>query len=106
MAIEVPLLSATCSLGPVNVTSSTANPGGSPLQGNPPTGTLTATSFVVPAVVVSATCDQAAADAVNKTLVLPSNENSISLTVVRVFPSRTTTTTAPAARAVQPTFTG
>jgi hypothetical protein len=111
VSIEVPSLSATCSLGPVPVTISTSSSGGSPLSGDPATATLTASGFSVPAVVVSATCPLVTAGIVNAALVLPTRETSISLTVVRVVaptPSTTPTTVAPAPApvSVQPTFTG
>jgi hypothetical protein len=109
VSIEVPVLASTCSLGPVNVPVSTSGAGGSPLSGSPATGTLTASTFLVPAVVVSATCTQPNADLVNGALVLPNRETSISLTVVRVVVPPTPPTTkapAPVPVAVQPAFTG
>jgi hypothetical protein len=82
ISLSIPLLSAVCNLGPVNVTLSTSNPGGSPITGNPPSGTLTAASFAVPGVTVqSPDCDAATAVAVNAAVGIPTSNTTMTLTV-------------------------
>jgi len=100
--LEVPLLSATCTLGPIATTSSSGNPGGASLSGTPLQGTVTASGFVVPAavgVVGSPTCDPTQASAINETLGLPTSATSLSFTVVE-------TTSPPVPEPVVPSYTG
>ena len=101
-SIEVPLLSATCTLGPITSTSSSGNPGGAPLSGTPLQGTVTASGYTVPAavgVVGSPTCDPTQASAINETLGLPTSATSLSFTVVE-------TTSPPVPEPVVPSYTG
>ena len=89
-SLEVPLLSATCSLGPITSTSSSGNPGGSPFSGSPLTGVVTATGYTVSAAVGtvgSPTCDPDAASAINSILGLPTSTTSLSLTAVETTPA-------------------
>lgn len=98
--IEVPLLSATCPMGPITSTSSSGNPGGSPFSGSPLTGTVTASGYSVPAVtgtVGSTTCDLTDATAINDTLGLPTSSTALTFIVVE--------TTAPPGPVV-PGYTG
>ena len=88
--LEVPLLAATCTIGPITSTSSSGGPGGSPLSGSPLTGVVTASGFPVPAAVGtvgSSTCDPASASAINAALGLPTSATSISFTVVETTPA-------------------
>ncbi len=89
-SLEVPLLSATCSLGPITSTSSSGNPGGSPFSGSPLTGVSTASGYTVPAavgIVGSPTCSPAAASAINTALGLPTSATSLSLTAIETTPA-------------------
>lgn len=98
--LAVPLLTATCTIGPITSTSSSGGAGGSPLTGSPLTGTVTASGFTVPAAVGSAgstTCSPASAAAINATLGLPTSATSISFTVVE---------TTPAPGPIGPSYTG
>lgn len=100
VSIEVPLLSATCPMGSITSTSSSAGPGGSPFAGSPLRGVVTASGYAVPAVVgtaLSATCDLADAAAINATLGLPSTSTSLRFEVVE---------TTPAPEPVVPSHTG
>ncbi|NCY16257.1 MAG: hypothetical protein EBX39_05710 [Actinobacteria bacterium] len=88
--LTVPLLSATCSLGPITTTSSSGNPGGSPFAGSPLTGVVTASGYTVPAAVGllgSPTCAPSAASAINTTLGLPTSATSLALTAVETTPA-------------------
>jgi hypothetical protein len=105
VSLSIPSLTAVCTLGPLNVTTSTSG-GGSPLSGDPPTATLTATGFTVPAVVVSPTCSSVNAGLVNGFLGLPTEATSISLTVVHAQAAPAPTVVVPAAPTVEPAFTG
>jgi len=106
VSLSIPSLTSVCSLGPVDVTLTTS--GGSPLSGDPATATLTAEGFTAPAVGVSPTCTAPNADLVNGFLGLPTNETSMSLTVVAQVAPPTTTAppAAPVAPTAQPNFTG
>ena len=98
--IEVPLLSATCPMGPITSTSSSGNPGGSPFSGSPLTGTVTAFEYSIPAVegtVGSASCDPTEAAAINDTLGLPTSSTALTFIVVE---------TTPAPGPVVPAYTG
>lgn len=98
--IEVPLLSATCPMGPINSTSSSDNPGGSAFSGSPLTGTVTASDYTVPAVEGtegSTTCDPSEAAAINDTLGLPTSSTALTFIVVE---------TTPAPGPVVPAYTG
>lgn len=89
-SIEVPLLSATCPMGPITSTSSSDNPGGSAFSGSPLTGTVTASDYTVPAVegaVGSTTCDPSEAAAINDTLGLPTSSTALTFTVVETTPA-------------------
>ena len=89
-SIEVPLLSATCPMGPITSSSSSGNPGGSAFSGSPLTGTVTASGYLVPAVegtAGSATCDPTEAAAINGTLGLPTSSTSLVFTVVETTPA-------------------
>ncbi len=102
VTLDVPLLSATCELGPIATSSSSANPGGVPFSGSPLHGTVTASVSTVPAVigvVGSSTCDPTQAAAINSTLGLPTSATSLSFTVVESTP-------APAPEPVVPSYTG
>jgi hypothetical protein len=107
VSLEVPLLSATCSLGPIITSSSSANPGGVPFSGTPLRGTVTASGYTVPAVVGvegSPTCDPTQASAINATLGLPSSATSLSFTVVETTPAPTPEPPTP--EPVVPSYTG
>ncbi len=113
--LEVPLLTATCPLGEMTMTSSTGNPSGSAFSGSPLTGTTTATGFTVPAIVGSdpvgplsfaaaaaiTECSTANAATINSTLGLPSSATSATFTAVE-----TTPTPGPSPEPVVPSFTG
>ena len=89
-SIEVPLLSATCPMGPITSSSSSGNPGGSVFSGSPLTGTVTASDYTVPAVegmVGSATCDPTEAAAINDTLGLPTSSTALTFTVIETTPA-------------------
>lgn len=110
VSLSIPSLSSVCTLGPLAVVLSTT--GGSPITGTPPTGSLTATGFTVPAVAPSATCSAQNATLVNGFLGLPTSETSMTLRVrlTAATPVTTTTTAVPAPPAAptpaQPAFTG
>jgi hypothetical protein len=113
--IEVPLLSSTCPLGEMTMTSSTSNPSGSAFSGSPLTGTTTASGFTVPAIVGSdpvgplsfpaaaaiAECSTANAATINSTLGLPSTATSATFTAVETTPAP-----GPVPEPVVPSFTG
>lgn len=87
--IEVPLLSATCPMGPIISTSSSGNPGGTAFSGSPLTGTVTASGFTVPAVegtVGSTSCDPGEAAAINATLGLPTSSTTLRFAAVETTP--------------------
>jgi hypothetical protein len=109
--IEVPILSSTCPLGEMTMTSSSANPSGSAFSGSPLTGTTTASGFTVPAIVgtdpvgplafpdtsPAAECTIANAATINGTLGLPSSVTQATFTAVE---------TTPDSGPVTPSFTG
>jgi hypothetical protein len=94
VGVDVPALSASCSLGDtVTVSLSTSNPGGSALAGDPPTGVLTATGISVPGVAASTGCELSVADVINDLIDLPTADTSFTLSVSRAS-SVTSSTTA------------
>jgi hypothetical protein len=109
--IEVPILSSTCPLGEMTMTSSSENPSGAAFSGSPLTGTTTASGFTVPAIVGSdpvgpasvaaaipiIDCSTANAATINRTLGLPSSVTQASFTAIE---------TTPDSGPVTPSFTG
>ncbi|MGZ4682970.1 MAG: hypothetical protein ACXWCM_01690 [Acidimicrobiales bacterium] len=99
ITLSIAVLSATCTIGPLDVSLSTENAGGSRFTGDPATGTLTAVNFTVPALAVTSTCPQGAADAINTALGLPTGTSNLTITLVATdqpVPPTSTTTAAPA----------
>ncbi len=99
ITLTIAALSASCTIGPLDVDLSTENAGGSRFTGDPSTGTLTAVNFAVPALAATATCAQGAADAINSALGLPTGTSNLTITMVssdQPVPPTTTTTAAPA----------
>lgn len=89
-SIEVPLLSATCPMGPILTTSSTSGPGGSAFGGSPLSGVVTASGYTVPAVEGtdgSDTCDLTDAAAINATLGLPTSSTALTFNAVETTPA-------------------
>jgi len=104
--LSIAILSATCTVGPLDVDLSTENAGGSRFTGDPSTGTLTAVNFHVPALAVTGTCPQGAADAINTTLGLPTDTSNLTITLVSSDqPVPPTTTTTPTTTATTSTTT-
>lgn len=110
-SIEVPLLEATCALlEPVELSLSTANPGGQPVvapaAGEPAVGVVTVSGFTIPAtsepVQISATPSApalSACQAVDAFLDLPTTETSATFSVTEQLPE-------PAPVPATPAFTG
>jgi len=110
-SIEVPFLGATCNLlSPIQMSLSTANPGGEPVVGQPATGVVTASGFTVPATDDTVPPTEvgpaiAACAAVDEFLALPSSDTLATLTVTEQVPAPTPTP-EPTPTPATPAFTG